>query len=182
MNINPFLEFTQYTKEDLKESAVILHPKSIHNYWISIDDVGIVFEEWSNFTQLKNPIIDQDWVEYWDSEWYYMSLRLSHNSEARKLIGFVSTGYGLSKKGAYLFEEEIEKNPELRMAHMIETVREKFIRNPDLKELLLNTGERKIIELTHWWDDFFWVKHDTLSGRNGLGKILEYTRTQLNLL
>ena len=54
----------------------------------------------------------------------------------------------------------------------------KFDQNPDLKKLLLDTGE-KYLEESLWWRDLFWGYDVNLKkGENNLGKILMNIRQE----
>lgn len=168
----------KYESEELQEAAVIVHPKIIENYGVTLDKIWMVFEEGSNFTQLQNPIIDEFWNKFWDSEWFYMAQRFS-NPDIKWFIAFCSQWKGLSKKAAYEFKNEITNHPEDRIEAMRLALREKFMRNLELQRVLLATGRRDIIELTFWGDDFFGIKHDTMIGANILGKLLVETRERI---
>ena len=54
----------------------------------------------------------------------------------------------------------------------------KFEQNPDLKEKLLATGNKTLIEGT-WWKDTFWgIDLKTGQGQNHLGQILMEIRDE----
>jgi predicted NAD-dependent protein-ADP-ribosyltransferase YbiA (DUF1768 family) len=55
---------------------------------------------------------------------------------------------------------------------MRNAIREKFDNNPKLKEELLNTWNKLIIEYTYWRDVRFWIDQETLRWMNILGKLL----------
>lgn len=125
MNIQELLEVRTYTKEDLANAAVILHPKHIEKYGIAAPDVGMIFEQGSNFTRLKTPI-DKDGLQFWDSEAYYMAQRFS-DPVIRKMIALCSTQRNFSKKVAYLLEDQMEKDPESRVQYMGNALRERYL-------------------------------------------------------
>jgi ribA/ribD-fused uncharacterized protein len=54
---------------------------------------------------------------------------------------------------------------------------QKFVSNPELKALLLETGERYLEETNYWYDTFWGVCKGT--GENHLGKILMRIREEL---
>jgi len=91
--------------------------------------------------------------------------------EVRWLIALSTSLKYMSKEVAYRFENEMDKDDNNRIKYMREAIRRKFDNNPKLKEKLLNTGNREIIEFTYWWDDFFWIDNKTRKGRNFLLKI-----------
>lgn len=65
---------------------------------------------------------------------------------------------------------------EVRLKVMMEINRDKF-RNPGLRDRLLETGERELIE-GNTWGDRFWGVCDG-KGENHLGKILMRVRTEM---
>jgi len=60
---------------------------------------------------------------------------------------------------------------------MLEAVRAKFTQHPDLKEILLATGDADLIE--HTSNDNYWADGGDGSGLNHLGKILMKIRAEL---
>ena len=60
---------------------------------------------------------------------------------------------------------------------MRDAVYAKFSQHPTLRELLLSTGDEKIVE--HTENDSYWGDGGNGSGRNMLGTILMETRTRL---
>ncbi len=175
MNIEELKTIKTYSREELREAAVILHPKHIEKYGVTPPDVGMIFEQGSNFTRLRNPIIDEKGNKYYDSEAFYMAQRFA-DPVIRKMIALCSTQNNFSKKVAYLLKDQMEIDMEKRMQYMRRALREKFLNNPALKRTLLKTGDRDIIELTYWDDSIFGISHETLTGSNILGKLLVETR------
>lgn len=66
----------------------------------------------------------------------------------------------------------------VKVGIMKELVMQKFIQNPELKKLLMNTGDEKLVE-GNTWGDSFWGVDSRRGGRNMLGKILEEVRAEL---
>ena len=58
---------------------------------------------------------------------------------------------------------------------MVAIVFDKFLRNKDLRQKLLDTSERYLEELNNWGDTF-WGVDINKGGQNNLGKILMKTR------
>lgn len=160
-----------YTDEEIKTAALIVHPSILWRYWLVAEEIVFVFEQWSNFTQLKTPIVDESGNEFWDSEWYYMAQRVA-DLEIKKLIAFCSWWKYLSKKSAYLHPELLDKDPFNRIKYMRKAIKFKFDNNPHLKQLLLETWEKDIIEYTYWGDIFFGVDCNTKKWANILWKLL----------
>lgn len=65
---------------------------------------------------------------------------------------------------------------EVRLGVMERLVRQKF-RRPELRELLLATGEAELVEGNHWNDTFWGVCKG--KGENHLGRILMKVRAEL---
>jgi predicted NAD-dependent protein-ADP-ribosyltransferase YbiA (DUF1768 family) len=65
---------------------------------------------------------------------------------------------------------------------MRNAIREKFDNNPKLKEELLNTWNKLIIEYTYWRDVRFWIDQETLRWMNILGKLLMEYRDNIELI
>jgi N-glycosidase YbiA len=95
------------------------------------------------------------------------------------MIAFLSTGYGLSRKARKLYP--LEQDEQKRARYMRKAIKQKFDKNPKLKELLLQTGDKEIIEYTFRDDTFFWISQDTLKGKNVLGKLLMEYRNKAKI-
>lgn len=67
----------------------------------------------------------------------------------------------------------------IRYDMMLAVVFDKFWRNYDLREKLLQTGNKYLEETCHWMDLFWGVDYKTGNGENNLGKILMKVRTIL---
>ena len=68
---------------------------------------------------------------------------------------------------------------EVKIDVMRRVNRDKFTRHAHLREKLLATGERELIEGNTWRDHFWGVSLTTGKGRNELGKILMEIRAEL---
>jgi ribA/ribD-fused uncharacterized protein len=68
---------------------------------------------------------------------------------------------------------------EIRLEVMEDVLRSKFTLNPSLKEKLLNTGDKILIEGNHWNDTFWGIVLKTGKGENNLGKLLMKLRSEL---
>ena len=160
----------EFNKEEILDAALITHPKAKACNLTKEDlEKVLIFEKGSNFTFLEKPIIDEYWNEYRCSEGYYMAQRTDDLGK-KQIIAFLSTWFGLAKKARNLYD--LEQDEEKRIDYMRNAIREKFDRNPKLKEELLNTWDKTIIEYTFWKDTRFWIDQETLKGMNILGKLL----------
>lgn len=167
-----------YSPKRIQESILILHPKVLERYKITLSEFHSTFERGSNFSQLKYPIVDEHWFKYYDSEWYYMAQRF-YDINIKKAISEASQIKWESKKVAYEHYEDMNQNPEDRIEFMRKAIWEKHDRSTWRKWLLRDTWSREIIEFTYWWDDFFWICDNTRMGRNILGKLLMEYRNEL---
>lgn len=160
----------EYTKWEILDTALVTHP---HSKQINLtkEELGqtLIFENGSNLTLLKNPIIDEYGNEYRCSEWYYMAQRVE-DLWAKKIIAFLSTWYWLAMKARQLYD--LEQDEEKRIEFMRNAIREKFDNNPELKQELLSTWDKEIIEYTYWGDIRFGINQDTLKWKNILWKLL----------
>ncbi|MDD2537445.1 MAG: NADAR family protein [Candidatus Absconditabacteria bacterium] len=168
MNTSDLFDPSRYSKKEITDAALIVHPSST-KYNLKQEEIAQIFEVGSNFTHLDVPIVDEYGNEYWDSEGYYMAKR-TENLNEKKMIAFLSIGYGCSRKARDLFD--LEQDEEKRISYMREAIKLKFDSNPRLREELFTTKGRDIIEYTYWGDVFFGIEQTTLQGRNILGKLL----------
>jgi N-glycosidase YbiA len=60
---------------------------------------------------------------------------------------------------------------------MMTALRAKFIQHPELRELLLSTGDAELVE--HTKNDSYWADGGNGSGRNRLGELLMELRAEL---
>ena len=60
---------------------------------------------------------------------------------------------------------------------MLEALRAKFAQHDNLKELLLNTGDARLVE--HTSNDRYWADGGDGTGRNQLGALLMQVRSEL---
>ena len=68
---------------------------------------------------------------------------------------------------------------EIKLKIMEEGVRAKFTQNPELKRLLIETGENELQEGNRWGDSFWGIDLKKNEGLNRLGKILMKIRTEI---
>ena len=168
----------QYSPDVIQESYLILHPQILERYDITLEEFYAAFPRWSNFSQLKYPIVDEYGIEYGDSEWYYMAQRFE-SVAIKKKISDVSKTKWQSKNEAYKYAEFMNNDDNDRIEFMRNAIREKFNGSKWRNQMLLDTGERNIIEFTYWGDDFFGICNKTRQWRNILGKLLMEYRDNL---
>jgi predicted NAD-dependent protein-ADP-ribosyltransferase YbiA (DUF1768 family) len=71
---------------------------------------------------------------------------------------------------------------EVKLKTMLELCTLKFTNNPDLKRLLLQTGDKLLVEGNDWGDEYWGFDFETKKGRNYLGRILMHLRDSLTSL
>lgn len=98
----------------------------------------------------------------------------THDKVERQRIANLPTP-GLAKKAGRLVKMRRDWDS-VRISVMEEVCWDKFSRHPDLRALLLSTGDA-YLEETNTWNDKFWGVCGT--GENNLGKILMRIRTKL---
>lgn len=92
-----------------------------------------------------------------------------------------------SKNLAHEFEAEgapmRENWEDIKLGRMNQIVRDKFFRNPDIAQMLVNTGDQQIVE-GNTWEDRYWgvCPPGSDNGENNLGKILMDVRAELQTL
>lgn len=162
------IESKQYSEEEIKKSVLIMHPKSPKNIYIP-DNINLIFQEGSNFTKLSNPITDERWNEFVNSEWLYMAYRVN-NLDAKKQIAEICKD---REKLAQIRENfDFDLNIVNRIEYMRKVLKKKFEANPGLDSKLQSTRPHQIIEYTFWGDTTFWIDQMTRTGANILGKLL----------
>lgn len=118
--------------------------------------------------------IDYEDISYPSIEHAFQAAK-TLNVLQRKLIANISTP-GLAKKAG----SKVNLRPDwedIKIDVMKTLLKEKFIQ-PELKKLLLATGDEKLVE-GNSWDDTFWGVCNGV-GSNWLGKLLMELRSRLS--
>ena len=147
------------------------------------------YEFMSSFFILENPVRFAD-MNYWAVENGYVAGKTTNPSiryRISQMNPWQAKGFG--KK---ILEKNISANPEwnddFRVGLMEELVFQKFSKNPELKEKLIETGDRKSVEGNTWHDNFFGIcfcgkcpeeKQRPKEQHNHLGIILMNVRGKL---
>ena len=71
---------------------------------------------------------------------------------------------------------------DIKIGVMREILYSKFANNTELRQKLIDTGERALIEGNTWGDTFWGVDTRTGIGQNHLGQLLEEIRTELRII
>ena len=131
------------------------------------------FGEFSNFAAFPIEISDKTWAT---SEHYFQAQKFTDSAQIKKIKNAKSpmeaARLGRSRKVAIRKDWEKVKDTVMRLA-----VKQKFAQHADLTELLLSTGDRKLVE--HTVNDNYWGDGGDGTGKNMLGRILMEVRAQL---
>jgi ribA/ribD-fused uncharacterized protein len=123
-------------------------------------------------------------IKYPSVEHYYVALKIKTDQQiegrnitlidCREMIAKITDPGKVKKLGKFLKLRKDWKDVKLDV--MLWGIREKF-KNEDLKQLLLSTGDRELIE-GNFWGDQFWGVYNGM-GENNLGKLLMQVRSEL---
>ena len=117
---------------------------------------------WLSNMWLLNTPIDYEGIQYYSSENLYQALKVEEHSER----SFIAS---LTPPGSKCLKLPRHKNAEM---HMRLAVRMKFDTNLDLKQMLIDTGDKLLVEGNWWYDEYWGVNQNSGIGRNILGIIL----------
>jgi ribA/ribD-fused uncharacterized protein len=142
---------------------------------INFYSVNDEFGEFSNFAPYPIRLDNKLWPT---SEHYFQVQKfqdVAHREEIRKVKSPMEAArMGRSRKKPLRKDWESVKDQIMRKA-----VLAKFTQHDDLQELLLSTGDAKLVE--HTTNDSYWGDGGDGSGKNMLGRILMEVREQLRL-
>ena len=129
----------------------------------------------SNFSPHPFRLKDKVWPT---SEHYFQAQKFAgtaHEEEIR-LMGspMIAARAGRSRKRPLRPDWAVARDGAMR-----EALRAKFTQHADLRELLLSTGEARLVE--HTANDSYWGDGGNGSGRNRLGELLMELRADLVL-
>ena len=132
----------------------------------------------SNFYPCK---IFWDGMEFQNSEAIYQSMKTLDITDRERF-----TEYDGKESKANGRKLTIRPDwDEVKYPLMVKIVYEKFRQNPELKEMLLSTGDEELLENTTGWHDNIWgncncEKCKDIEGQNLLGKALMEARLLLS--
>ena len=131
------------------------------------------YGEFSNFANYPIRLKNKVWKT---TEHYFQAQKFEKREYQEKIrtsaSPMMAAQLGRSRK------ERIKKNwDNIKQNVMYEAVKAKFTQHPDLKQLLLDTKDAKIIE--HTENDDYWGDGGDGNGKNMLGKILMKVREEL---
>ncbi len=143
--------------------------QSVVNFYSVSDEYG----EFSNFAAYSFKLKGKRWPT---SEHYFQGQKFQdagHREEVRKAkTPMIAARLGRDRKKKLRRDWESIKDNVMRDAVMA-----KFTQHDDLREMLLATGEAKLVE--HTTNDDYWGDGGDGSGKNMLGRILMEVREKL---
>ena len=127
----------------------------------------------SNFAAFPFTLQDRRWPT---SEHYFQAQKFAgtdHEEQVRRAKSpMIAARMGRSRQRPFRRDWEQVKD-----GVMMDALRAKFGQHPDLKPMLLETGDRRLVE--HTENDRYWADGGDGSGRNRLGELLMQLRDEL---
>lgn len=113
------------------------------------------------------------------NEHYYVVRKLDVSDEATLRHISKLTAGGVKRYGRENTQDPKMKDTFWRLTVMMDGLRQKFSwhKNPELTNMLINTGDNELVEGNHWGDTFWGVCDGV--GHNHLGKLLMNHRKRL---
>ena len=164
------------------QNLIITEQQIIERYLASSNCIYFCRKEdeygaFSNFADY--PLVIND--TYWrTSEHYYQAQKFNNSPDIAKQIQAAKTPI-LAKSIAENNSQEVDTDwKDKKIPFMCNALYKKLTQNAEIRDLLLSTGEKYIIELSKH-DEYWGCKGDG-AGKNILGKLLMYLRDQFRLL
>jgi ribA/ribD-fused uncharacterized protein len=139
------------------------------NFYLKSD----VFGQFSNFAPFP---IDLD-GERWPTSEHYFQAQKFEDDAYRQKIRKINSPMQAARLGRDRTQKLRGDWESVKVAIMRQAVMAKFTQHEDLRELLLSTGEARIVE--HTENDDYWGDGGDGSGKNMLGAILMEIRELL---
>ncbi len=131
------------------------------------------FGEFSNFAAFPIRLDKEQWPT---SEHYFQAQKFEDRAYRRK-IRMAKTPMIAARLGRDRSRRLRRDWESVKVEVMRKAVRAKFQQHEDLRELLLSTGEARLVERTT--NDSYWGDGGDGSGKNMLGRILMQVRKEL---
>lgn len=136
-------------------------------------EIAGFFGDYRFLSNFHNTQVFFEGLEYWSVEAAYQSAKY-HPNDRKKFIRFSAYEAKRYSRENKLSKEEIGMFDKVKVNVMIDCVFSKFSINKGLREQLLDTGNKILIEENWWSDKFFGVCRG--EGENWMGRILMATR------
>lgn len=144
-------------------------PTPVVNFYSVNDEFG----EFSNFAHYPISLDGQKWPT---TEHYFQAQKFEDEAKRKEIstakTPMLAARLGRDRKVKLRRDWESVKDGVMRVAVMA-----KFNQHPELRELLLSTGDAKLVE--HTENDSYWGDGGDGSGKNRLGQILMQVRDTL---
>ena len=168
---NPF----EYT-DNMFDRLMHLFKTTERTYCVGPHD-GVIDSFFGPYRFLSNfepCTVEYDGMTYKCSEAAYQAAK---TTDASLRIAFTTMNGSKAKYAGQKLPIRADWN-DVKVDVMYQIVKDKFSRNPELKEKLLSTGTLQLIEGNYWGDKFWGVCNG--EGENHLGKILMRVRRELS--
>ena len=140
---------------------------------IEFYSTSVEYGEFSNFARFPIKLKGKNWPT---SEHYFQAMKFQSEKDSEK-IRKSKTPTEAARLGRDR-KKKLRKDWEsVKISVMREAIRAKFTQHEDLRELLLSTGNAKLVERTE--NDAFWGDGGDGSGKNMLGRLLMKLRDEL---
>lgn len=138
------------------------------------DDISIFRYEYFFLSNFFPCVVEYDGLAYSSSEAAFQAQKSTDPEVKQQFVGKTPGAAKFLGKRIKLREDW----EDVKLGIMEEIVRAKFTQNDFLKDKLIATGDRKLIETNKWNDKFWGVSRVTGEGENHLGKILMKIRNE----
>jgi len=132
------------------------------------------FGEFSNFAQYP---INIGGIEYQTTEHFFQAMKFATHPPSMKVVMEAATPMEAAKLGRDRSKPLRRDWEEAKHGIMMDALRAKFTQHPELKRLLLSTGDDHLVE--HTKNDNYWGDGGDGSGQNMLGRMLVQLRHEL---
>ena len=139
------------------------------------DDISVFRHEFFFLSNFYPCAVTIDGITYSSSEAAFQAQKVTDEKVKHQFIG-------VTPKQAKYFGKRVPLRDDwenVKLGIMYNVVKCKFLQNSYLRDMLLDTGERNLVEMNNWNDTFWGVSSKTGKGENHLGKILMKIREEL---
>ena len=139
------------------------------------NDISVFRHEYFFLSNFYPCAVTIDGITYSSSEAAFQAQKVTDDKVKHQFIGITP------KQAKYLGKHVPLRDDweTVKLDIMYDIVKCKFTQNSYLRDMLLDTGDRNIIEMNNWNDTFWGVSSKTGKGENHLGKILMKIREEL---
>jgi ribA/ribD-fused uncharacterized protein len=122
-------------------------------------------------------IVDEFGISYSSNENYYQSRKTS-DINIKKQISLMSAGEAKS----FSKKLELPKNwSSIKLNEMLVGLRKKF-QHKDLSQMLIDTNDLILVEMNHWYDNYWGIRSQDGMGQNHLGRLLMQVREEIKFI